>query len=60
MEKLCTGRRARQAAELLLVVVDELDVVEDDEDEDDEDAEEEDVDFDAGVLLDDAPRLSFR
>lgn len=53
--------RARQAAELLLVVLDELDVVEDDEDEDEDDGvEEEDVVFDAGVLLDDAPRLSFR
>ncbi|GHC64652.1 hypothetical protein GCM10010507_47580 [Streptomyces cinnamoneus] len=58
---LCPGV-ARQAAELLLVLllddVEEEDVDEDEGVEEDEDVE--DVDFAAGLLLDDAPRLSFR
>lgn len=55
-----------QAAELLLAVLDEeapevLAVLDEDvEAAEDEEDDVEDAGFDAGVLLDDAPRLSFR
>lgn len=55
-----------QAADVELLLLDELDDVEEDEAAgaaaavDVEDDEELDDGFEAGVLLDDAPRLSFR
>lgn len=60
--------RVCQAAELLLAVLDEelldeeaLALLEEAEEDDEvEEDDVEDVDFDAGVLLDDEPRLSFR
>lgn len=58
--------RSDQAADVELLLLDELDDVEEDEAAgaaaavDVEDDEELDDGFEAGVLLDDAPRLSFR
>jgi hypothetical protein len=47
-------------AELLPALDDELDELDEPESEDDEDDEDELDDFDAGELLDEEPRLSFR
>lgn len=59
---MCTG--ARQAAELLLVLDDDVLVelvdVEEPLEVDDVEDDVEVVDFAAGLLLDDEPRLSFR